>query len=100
MARITFKAKVAERQVVDGTQVRLAPVVRVPKLTSAHYSRDEFVRHPRLGAWVNSDMFGAMVARAATAAGVKPGADLPLDRLPPGVTADTKGYLAEVTFEV
>lgn len=96
MPRVTFRAKVVEPTYMDGTP---APrYVKVPKLTSAHYSRKDFAEDPRYRSYSNSDLLPSMIKRAVHQLGVREhiNPDAPI----PGVTVDTSGFLARVSIDI
>ena len=95
MATIQFKGKVKSAYYVDDTLAYR--YIAVPALTRTHCDMAAFRSHPKYGAYANSDLFPGMLKgiRANVFAGDK----LKLDAIPEGVTVDTSGFLATVTFE-
>lgn len=96
MPNITFRGKIEQLHYTDGTP---APArIKVPKLSSAHFNREDFRRHPRFAALANSDLFLSALTGALRAKGIRE--TIRLDTLPEGVTVDQSGFLAHVTIEV
>lgn len=99
MPVISYKAKVENVYNMDETLAY--QIVKVPaKITSAHYSREDWRKHPKFGSYVNSDLFPNLVSRQLSLLNVKLGTNIRLDRLPDAVTVDTTGFLAVVTINV
>lgn len=98
MATITFKAKAVEFKNCDGTGQHLR--VQVPTLTRKHCDIEAFRRHPRYGAWANSDLFPGMLKKIRDQVVAGHGDWIRLDNPPPGVGVDTSGFLAKITIEV
>lgn len=96
MAKIEFKGKVQKVYNMDDTLA--FEYVRVPALAYAHCDMNAFRRHPKYGSYANSDLFKNMLARIAKDKGL--GERIRLDRIPEGVTVDTSGFLAKVSFDV
>jgi hypothetical protein len=95
-ASVSFRAKV--RRVYNADETLAYEYVPVPKLGRSHCDMNAFRSHRRFGAYANSDLFPAMLRRAADAIGVNN--VLRLDRVPEGVTVDTSGFLAVVSFDL
>ena len=96
MPNVTFKAKV---QTVYNTDETVAyQYVQVPALKRGHCDINEFRRHPRYGAYANSDLFPSLLRRAVEGAGV--GNIIRLDRLSDCVAVDTSGFLATVVISI
>lgn len=96
-ATITFKGKVETLEYADGTIAAVR--IKIPKLERKHCDMAAFRAHPKYGSYANSDLFPAMLARIKRE---KLGDRdyLQLDNIPEGVSVDTTGFLAVVTFEV
>ena len=102
-ADITFSAKVQECQNVDGTLAYR--FVQVPELTRKHCDMAAFRKHPKYGAYANSDLFPAMLSRIRkpllSTFDYRTGSGgMRLDQLPENVAVDTSGFLAKVTIKV
>ena len=99
--QITFKGKV--RTVYNPDETEAWKYIQVPVFTSAHVDMNAARRHPRYGGLANSTLFPNALKRIRTDKfGKENGYPLALrlDRIPDGVTVDTSGFLAVVTFEV
>ncbi|MDN7537063.1 hypothetical protein [Burkholderia cenocepacia] len=96
MARISFKAKVKTVYNVDDTAAY--QYIQVPEFKRCHCDMHSFRVHAKYGAYANSDFFGGMLKRIR--ADVFGGNQLRLDAIPAGVSVDTSGFLAAVTFDV
>ena len=96
MAIITFKAKIIDVLNIDNTPA--FSYIRVPVLDRKHCDMNAFRVHPKYGAYANSDLFKGMLAgiRKSTFGGEM----LRMDSIPDGVSVDTSGFLAKVTFSV
>jgi hypothetical protein len=94
-ATISFKAKVETLQYVDGTVASVR--IKVPELARKHCNMAAFRSHPKYGSYANSDLFPAMLARIKRE---RLGEFIKLDAIPEGVSVDTSGFLAVVTFSV
>jgi len=98
MARISFKAKRFTVYHADNTPAYDA--VKLPReFTRAHCDMDAFRRHPKFGGIANSQLFPNVLARIKRETfGTRDA--IRLDQIPAGVTVDTTGFLATVSFEV
>ena len=90
----TFKAKASRITGELGTY----DLVKVPKPSRAHVDMNVARQHARFGAYANSDLFPALLARELKARGI--GMVLRSDELPPGVTFDTSGFLAVISIDL
>ena len=97
MATIQFKTKIHSLEYVDGTFAY--KYIKVPELTRSHCDMDSFRRHPKHGGFANSDLFKGILSKIRRDR-VNIDGEIRLDRLPEGVSIDTKGFLAVVTIEV
>jgi hypothetical protein len=96
MAKIEFRAKVQKVFNVDDTEAYT--YIDVPQFKRSHCDMPAFRNHPKFGAYANSDLFPGMLARIRR--DVFDGKPLRLDCIPAGVTVDTSGFLACVSFDV
>jgi len=97
MAKVQFKAKVETIYNMDDSPAWQQ--IKVPKLASRHCDMHAFRTSREYGSFANSDMFPAILARAARQAGI--GEYIRLDRpLPDCVTVDQSGFLATVAIEL
>lgn len=96
MAKVSFKSKV--RRVYNMDNSVAYEYVQVPALNRQHVDMAQFRQHAKFGSYANSDLFPAMLRRAADAMGVKE--RIKLDAIPAGVTVDTGGFLAVVSFDL
>lgn len=94
--QIKFKAKV--QTMYDMDDAPLYDYIVVPTLTRNHVDMNAARRHPRYGAYANSDLFLGMLKRIRSEL-LNGGAYLRLDQLPDNVTV-TPGFLRTVTIEV
>ena len=89
MAMITFKAKKKKHWSEDYYYVQL------PVLTRAHCDMNAIRQHPKIGAYANSDLFAAVLARETK--------HIPslirLDAPPAGVTVKD-GFLTTISFNI
>jgi hypothetical protein len=98
MATIRFKAKIRKCYYVDGTLAY--EYLQIPVLTRSHcQSMHDFRVHPKYGCYANSDLFPQILK------GIKQSLfgtsnTLKMNNIPDGVTVDTSGFLAIVSFEV
>jgi hypothetical protein len=93
---ITFKAKVVERRFVEGELA--SRKIKIPRLTLQHCSVQAFRTSKRFGAYANSALFPAVLARALRDDfKIVECIDLRAP-LPAGVTVDETGFLARVTI--
>ena len=97
MATIQFKTKIHSLDYVDGTFAY--KYIKVPELTRSHCDMDSFRRHPKYCDFVNSDLFKNILTKIRRDR-VNLDGWIRLDKLPEGVSIDTKGFLAVVTIEV
>jgi hypothetical protein len=96
MSRISFKGKI--RQVYNVDDSLAWEYIAIPKLERKHCDMNAMRKHPKLGGIANSDLFPNALARIQR--DLFKGSELRLDRLPEGVSVDTSGFLAVVSFEV
>jgi hypothetical protein len=96
MAKIEFKAKVQTVLNAHNDEVAYS-YIDVPQFKRNHCDMNAFRTHPKYGGFANSDLFPAMLARIRR--DVFGGNPLRLDAIPAGVTVDTTGFLARVTFD-
>lgn len=96
MAQIKFKGKVQSAYRMDDSIAY--QYVRVPALDRKHCDMVAMRHHPKYANCAHSDRFRGMlnVIRETIFGGEM----LRLDRIPDGVTVDTSGFLAVVSFEV
>lgn len=94
-ATITFKGKVETLRYINDTIASVR--IKVPTLERRHCNMDAFRKHSKYGAYANSDMFPAMLARIKRE---KLGDFIKMDAIPEGVTVDQTGFLAVVTLTV
>ena len=97
MATIRFKAKIHSRWYVDDSLAY--NYVKVPELTRSHCDMEEFRRSLKYAGLANSDLFKGVLSKIRWER-VNIHGEIRLDKLPPGVSIDTKGFLAVVTIEV
>lgn len=95
MAKLVFKAKV--QQIYNSDETPAYQIITVPKLTAAHYSKDEFRKHPKYGPYANSDLMPNLLAKLRREIF---GSHIRLDKIPPGVSINTQGFLAIIEAEV
>lgn len=98
MARIQFKAK-AEDFWYAGEDAPRYRRVKVPTLGRKHCDMHAFRTHAKYGAYANSDLFPAMLARLKRERFGSSGY-IRLDEVPEGVQVDASGFLVSVSFEV
>ena len=98
MARIQFKAK-AEDFWYAGEDAPRYRRVKVPTLGRKHCDMHAFRTHAKYGAYANSDLFPAMLARIKRER-FGNGGYIRLDAVPEGVQVDTSGFLVSVSFDV
>lgn len=96
MPAVTFKAKVETVYNMDETIAYRR--IKVPSLARRHCDMEAFRKHPCYGGWANSDLFSALLARAAKTAEVGP--YIRLDRVPACASVDESGFLATVTLDL
>jgi hypothetical protein len=99
MATIRFKAKI-HTMYFAGEEAPAYNYVRIPTLTVNHCQpMHDFRVHPKYGCYANSDLFPQILK------GIKESVfgtsnTLKMNNIPDGVTVDTSGFLAIVSFEV
>ena len=93
MATITFKTKLETATWSD------FKYVMIPKLTKSHCNMDQFRQHSKYGAYANSEMFNAILARIKTEL-FGTSNMLKIDDLPENCKIDTNGFFATITIEV
>lgn len=100
MSRVTFRAKVETMFNPDDTPAYKR--IKVPEFTQSHCDMNAFRRSPRFSGLANSNMFPAILKRASRAAlGLGDYFQhIRLDAIPSGVTVDTSGFLAVVSFDL
>lgn len=98
MAKIQFRAKVRTLHYVDDKYPPYS-VIDVPQFKRSHCDMHAFHMHPKYGAYANSDLFPAMLRRIRADRFMKRDY-FRLDAVPEGITVDTSGFLATVTFDV
>lgn len=98
MARISFKAKPINVYNPDETLAyRAVPIPRA--FTRSHCDMAAFRSHAKFGGIANSDLFPNALARVRRDMfGVRDA--IRLDQIPAGVSIDTSGFLAIVSFDV
>ena len=96
MPRVQFKAKVQTVYNMDNTVAY--QYIKVPALTRSHCNMHDFRTDAKYGSYANSDLFTAILDRAAKA--VLTRNIIRLDSIPPGVSVDTSGFLANVSFAI
>ena len=100
MARITFKGKVRDVYEADGKAVAWR-YTQVPEFSRPHCDMNAFRSHKLYGGLANSDLFKNVLGRIRREKfGKLDPVILRLDRVPAGVSVDTSGFLAVVSFEV
>jgi hypothetical protein len=98
MAKITIRAKVQD-MIYYGSDIVAFHNVQIPKLDRKHCDMNAFRTHVKYGAYANSDLFKNMLLAIRKQTFGSDGV-LKLNALPEGVTVDTSGFLAVVTFDV
>lgn len=98
MAKIQFKGKIRTARFTD--ESKNYQYIQIPELDRKHCDMSAFRSHPKYGPYANSDMFKAMLQRAKREVFGSLSTQLKLNTIPAGVTVDTTGFLAVVTFEV
>lgn len=96
MARVEFKSKAEKILDMDGSISFLR--IKVPALNQSHCDMDAFRKHPKFGPYANSDLFPAMLRRAAEKKGIS--RYIRLDKIPDGVRIDCSNFLVKVSFEI
>lgn len=96
MPSVTFRGKPETIYNMDDTVAYRR--IKVPALERRHCDMHAFRTHRRYGSYANSDLFPSMLRRAVKAAGVPD--YIRLDRIPPSVTVDESGFLANVTIQI
>lgn len=97
MAKIEFKGKVKNVYNIDDTIAY--QYVAVPTFDRKHCDMHAFRQHPKFGGYANSDLFRGMLNRIRSDKFGDSGM-LILSKIPEGITVDTSGFLAVVSFEV
>ena len=92
--QIKFKAKVQTVYNMDDTVAY--QYIAVPELKRSHVDMGAARLHPRYGSYANSDLFPGMLKRIRST--VAPSGIIKLHEVPSGVTVDTSGFLASVSF--
>ena len=96
MSKIQFNAKV--ENIYDGDLVSYRRI-KIPELTRHHCDMQSFRQHPKYGGFANSDLFPGVLRRIKGT--VFNGREfIRLDAVPSGVTVDSTGFLANVSFEI
>lgn len=95
MAKISFKTKV-KLIWVDDIQV---PYIDIPVLTRRHVDINEFRKHPKWGAYANSDLFPNILARFRYEQ-FRDRTWILLSNLPKNISIDQSNFLAVVSWEV
>ena len=95
MATIQFKAKAEPFQYAGETEPRYMRV-KVPMLDRKHCDMAAFRKHPKYGAYANSDLFKGMLSRIKAD---RLGNYVNLSNVPEGVEI-AEGYLVTVTVTV
>ena len=73
--------------------------LKIPELKRSHCDMAAFRSHPKYSGYANSDMFPGMLKRIRESVFGRANY-IKLHAIPDGVTVDTSGFLAEVTFKV
>lgn len=97
MAKIEFKGKVKNVYNIDETIAY--QYVAVPTFDRKHCDMHAFRQHHKFGAYANSDLFRGMLNRIRSDKFGDSGM-LILSKVPEGITVDTSGFLAVVSFDV
>lgn len=98
MAQIQFKGKVHTVHFTDKS--KNYDYIKIPELDRKHCDMNAFRSHPKYGSYANSDLFKGMLSRIKVQKFGSLTGQLKLNAIPEGVTVDTSGFLAVVTFEV
>lgn len=98
MAKIQFKGKIRTARFTDSS--RDYDYIQIPELDRKHCDMNAMRAHSKYGSYANSTMFKMMLQRAKREVFGSLSTQLKLDAIPEGVTVDTSGFLAVVTFEV
>jgi len=94
-ATITFRAKPETIYNMDNTIAYQR--IKVPAIERGHCDMESFRKHPKFGAYANSDLFKNLISRQLKFAEIP--AYIRLDRdLPKAVSIDLSGFLAKVTI--
>jgi hypothetical protein len=95
--KIQFKAKVQTVFNMDDTPAY--HYIAVPVFKRSHVDMNAARQHPKYGMLANSDMFPGVLAKIRS--GIVGGSlGIRMDRIPPNVTVDTSGFLANVVIDV
>lgn len=97
MAKVSFKAKPYEDLTPEWKASGIF-IIPVPKLQKRHCDMDAFRKHPKYGAYANSDLFPAMLRREQMR--LFPYSHIRTDNIPEGVEIDRSGFLWEVSFNL
>lgn len=97
MTTVRFRTKTREMWYV-GEETPAYTYVQVPKLTRNHCDMAEMRKSKRFGHYANSDLFIGLLNRCVRELGIQD--RIRLDSLPPCVTVNTSGFLAEVTIAI
>ena len=92
---IQFKCKVQKAYNMDDTLAY--EYVSVPQLHRHHCDMNAFRQSAKYGAYANSDLFPAILARVRRDV-FGEATTIRLDRIPAGVKVDATGFLAQVEF--
>lgn len=98
MAQVRFKGKVRTARFTNNALNY--DYIQVPELDRKHCDMDAMRNHPKPGSFANSDLFKAMLQREKRRVFGNLSTQLKLNAIPEGVTVDTSGFLAVVTFDV
>ena len=96
MARIEFKGKIKTQRYTDNSVAY--EYIHVPTFTTKHCDMSAFRSHSKYGPYANSSLFMQMLAGIRKK--IFGGDKLKLNNVPEGVSIDTTGFLAVVSFEV
>ena len=94
---IKFKAKVQTIYNMDDTVAY--HYIQVPVLKRNHVNMGQARQHPKYGSYANSDLFLGMLSKIRKDMFGYSG-EIKLDSIPEGVTVDTSGFLATVSWKV
>jgi len=96
MANITFKSKIMTIYNMDDSIAY--EYIKLPKFTTTHCDMNAFRCHPKYSAFSNSKLFTSILAKIKRE--IFGSNILKLSDIPEGVTVDTRGFLAVVSFDV
>lgn len=97
MAKITFKTKPVAEIMPDNSDTGVF-IIYVPKLERKHCDMSAFRQHSKYGAYANSTLFPAMLARIKR--DVAPHGWIKTDNVPANVQIDRTGFLWVVSIDV